>query len=134
MTLDIEALIEEISSSKVHDTREIKEMEIGQVVRQGDIYITKVPSNHKKGPLKESHQLATGTSKGSRHEADRNFLVYEGVKIPSGFEEGTFLGPCIVTSKGGTITHPEHAWCKLPKGTYQITHQTDLRTRQRARD
>ena len=124
----------EIEQVTDHRTRTIETMEIGQCVRQGDIYITKVKDDHKHGGIVEDHQLAMGTSKGSRHVADRNFIVFKGNTLPEGVMEGTFLGPCIQTDVRAEIQHPEHSWVSLPAGTYQVTHQTDLKTRQRALD
>lgn len=122
--------------ARVTDTRvrEVESMKIGDVVRQGDIYITRVAKNHKHGGLTENRQLAMGNSKGSRHMADENFTIFKGTTLPAGFMDGTFLGPFIETEVRANIMHPEHSWVSLPAGCYQITHQTDLKTRQRVLD
>lgn len=134
-TVDIFSNLEtEIAKMTDSRTRRISEARLGCPIRQGDIYIHPVASNHPRGGILESHQLAVGTSKGSRHMADENFTVYRGTTLPDYVAPGTFLGPLIVTDRISTITHPEHPWVELPAGTYQITHQTDLRTRQRAKD
>lgn len=103
-------------------------------VRQGDIYLTKVPDNHAHGKETLDHQLAMGNSKGSRHMADDGFEVFIGTTLPKCFREGTFLGPCIKNKSRATVEHPEHAWMSLPAGTWQVTHQMDMRTRQRMAD
>lgn len=124
----------EVAKAVSQRARRFPKIPMGKVVRQGDIYIVRVPDDHPHGGIRESHQLAFGTSKGSRHMADRNFVCYEGTALPKGAMAGTFLGPCIQTDCEATIEHPEHAWAIIPAGTYQILHQTDLQTRQRALD
>lgn len=131
MFTEVKSEIAQVTDARV---RHIEEMKIGQIVRQGDIYITMVDESHAHGGICESHQLAMGTSKGSRHMADQNFMVHKGTKLPEGFLEGTFIGPFIKSEVRAQITHPEHSWVSLPAGCYQVTHQTDLKTRQRALD
>jgi len=132
--IDFAKFEQEVAQTISHRERRFKSIPVGKCVRQGDIYIVRVKDNHPHGGIRESHQLAFGTSKGSRHIADRNFVVYEGTTLPKGVAAGTFLGPCIQTDCEATIEHPEHAWAIIPAGTYQILHQTDLQTRQRALD
>lgn len=133
-TIDFAKYSEEVAASAVHRTREIAEFPIGKHIRQGDVYIVRVKDDHPHGGIRESHQLAFGNSKGSRHMADSNFICYEGTQLPPKVTEGTFLGPCIQTDVRATITHPEHCHFVIPAGTYQICHQTDLQTRLRAQD
>jgi len=138
-------LVQEIQAVFANLEQEIKDLTkdcvrhfplfpIGKKCRQGDIYIHRVEDNHPHGGIQESHQLAFGSSRGSRHIADESFIVYKGTTLPGKVAPGTFLGPCITTETGGMIKHPEHGWCEIPAGTYQVTHQTDLKTRQRALD
>lgn len=120
---------------KVDGLRDCRNMKIGQVARQGDIYIHKVKDAHVHGELTQNHQLAMGITLGSRHIADGNFKVYEGTTLPEWVERGHFLGPCIVTDKDtALISHPEHSNVALSKGTYQVTHQMDIRTMRRVQD
>lgn len=115
--------------------RDCRKMEIGKVVRQGDIYIHRVPENHPCGNLLKNHQLAMGVTLGSRHIADENFTIFKGTHLPEWVDRGHFLGPCIKTDKEtALITHPEHANVALGPGCYQITHQMDIRTMERVAD
>lgn len=125
--------IMESAESNIQDERFIKTMKVGEVVRQGDIYIHKVAANHKRGNRQTHNQLAQGTSKGSRHMAESPAICYEGTTLPS-YAKEAFLGPMIESTQRFTISHPEHAHISLGAGCYQITHQMDARTLQRVRD
>lgn len=133
---NLQETIEKVTSSaqfNIEDERFIKKMEIGQVVRQGDVYIHSVEANHKHGEVAKNNQLAIGNSKGSRHYAESPAKVYEGNTLPS-WCNNSFMGPCVVSDHRFTVSHPEHANISLPAGTYQITHQLDARTLERVKD
>jgi len=126
---------EKAEKVRVDGLRDCRNLQIGQVVRQGDIYIHKVDQSHNHGDEVSDHQLAMGITLGSRHIADENFKVFKGTTLPEWVERGNFLGPCIVTDKDtAMVSHPEHANVALGAGTYQITHQMDIRTMRRVRD
>ncbi len=134
-TMTMTEFKEKAGKVRVDGLRDCRAMQIGQVVRQGDIYIHKVDAAHPRGKETKNHQLAMGITLGSRHIADDNFTVHEGTTLPSWVERGHFLGPCITTTKDtAMISHPEHANVALGPGCYQVTHQMDIRTMQRARD
>lgn len=118
----------------VQEIRTIEKIERGQFVRQGDIYIHRVYDDHPRGAKLESHQLALGDSTGSRHIAEAPADCFTGIRPPGGGDVQAFLGPLIVSLERFTVTHPEHAHFSLPAGTYQVVHQLDGRTRQRAID
>lgn len=128
---EIERLAKENARQEV---REVKVIAIGGVVRQGDIYLHRVADKHPRGKARKSRQLALGNTMGSRHVAAAPAKVFEGTAKPDWCEARTFLGPCIVSDKPFTVTHPEHAHVELPAGTYQVTHQMDARTMERVRD
>lgn len=131
---EIERLAKE---NAVQEIRVIESIEIGKVVRQGDIYIHAVKADHKHGNAAKSRQLALGNSQGSRHVAAGNkfsVLVYDGTTLPEWCDRRTFLGPLVKAKKPFTITHPEHAHVRLPAGCYQVTHQMDARTMERVQD
>lgn len=143
-TTTTEIAIERIRKSAKHmpEVRVIKVMKIGQVIRQGDVYLEKVKDSH---PHKKEHkglQLAPGTSKGSRHCIHENpkiklFLPHEEFITIKG--KRFFQGPVIkagaeTTIESVLVTHPEHAFCKIPPGTYQTRFQTDIARQQRVRD
>lgn len=123
----------EAAEKAVAEVRKISAIEVGKVVRQGDVYIHRVADNHPHGELAKNHQLAEGETQGSRHIASENAQVYVGTKAPE-WAERAFLGPLIKSETAFLVTHPEHAHVQLPAGTYQITHQMDARTLERVRD
>ena len=113
--------------------REIETMKIGQAVRQGDIYLHRVPTNHAKGKA-VGPKLALGSQQNARHIAESPALCYAGTTLPTGCTAGTFMGPVVVSDAPFCVSHPEHATVKLPAGTYQVTHQMDAWTLDRVRD
>lgn len=117
----------------VHEVRVFVKVAPGEIIRQGDVYIHRVPDGHAKGAERTDRQLAIGTSRGSRHVAELPSVVYEGVTAPPGCRS-TLLGPRIVSGERFVVTHPEHAHVSLPAGHYQVTHQMDARTMRRVED
>lgn len=98
---------------------------VGDVVRQGDLYLVcleSLPSG-----VKHQRQLAPGTSQGSRHVAEGDCAVYlpkepsavariiaktAGADVPV-----ELIGPMVECLGETTITHPEHGHRILPAGT-----------------
>lgn len=116
------------------EVRDFTGAEVGQVARQGDIYIARVAGDHRFGKPCGT-KLAMGNTQGSRHVAEGDVRCFEGTHAPSWCEAGTFLGPFIsVGAGGGVVTHPEHAHIALGEGCYQVTHQMDAATRDRVVD
>lgn len=128
-----ELIQEKAKELAVQDKRTVLKMEVGQVVRQGDIYIHCVSPEHRRGAELKTRQLAMGESMGSRHIAEGAAKTYQGIQAP-GWAETDLLGPCIVAELPFTVSHPEHAHIDLPAGVYQVTHQMDARTRKRVID
>ena len=128
--------VEAAAKSPNTETRRVEKIEVGQAIRQGDIYLTRINDGHPVGKRRKDHQLAPGTSQGSRH-----IVEGAGVKV---FEPGplrsslvapdALLGPIIVAEQAFAVTHPEHAHFDLPPGTYQCTFQKDARTLERVQD
>jgi len=115
------------------EVRDFRAAEVGQVARQGDVYVHRVEDDHPRGKPTGS-QLAVGHTQGSRHVVTGAAECFEGTLEPS-WCEGSFLGPLVVVGPGGaTVTHPEHAHISLGEGVYQVTHQLDASTRQRVTD
>mgnify|MGYP001575819991 FL=1 len=127
-------IVEKMNEVSINSSRIIHRMEIGQVVRQGDIYIHRVGDSHECGKKLESRQLAIGNTMGSRHVAEAPATIYEGATLPRWCDARTFIGPCVESAKRFVVTHPEHAHVELPPGRYQITHQMDARTMDRVQD
>ena len=116
-------------------TRHVHQIQVGQAVRQGDVYLVRVPDTHPHGATLAGRQLAIGTTRGSRHVAEAPAQVFAGTTAPQGLVN-PLLGPCVVVPEGerAIVTHPEHAHVSLPAGVYQVTHQLNPRTQQRVSD
>ena len=123
----------EADEKKVHETRRVERMSVGQVVRQGDIYVHRVSDEHERGAPMKTRQLVRGVTNGSRHVAESPAKAFEGKKTPE-WARNAILGPVLVSRKRFQVTHPEHAWLDLPAGVYQVTLQRDARTNQAVRD
>jgi hypothetical protein len=133
--MTLEKFKEKAEKIKVDGLRDCRNMPIGKVVRQGDIYIHRVADNHKHGKEIKNHQLAMGITLGSRHIADENFTIYQGTTLPEWVDRGHFLGPCIQNTRDTSLVeHPEHANVALGKGLFQVTIQIDIRTLSRVND
>lgn len=134
--MDTMTAVEQIKAAAALDTTETREcgnMKIGQVARQGDIYIHRVVANHPRGAA-VGPKLAMGDLMNARHIAEAPAECFAGVKAPDYCTAGTFLGPVIVSDKPFTVAHPEHAHIALGAGCYQVTHQMDARTLERVKD
>ena len=133
--VEAHAEIERLAKTNaVQEVRRIESIEIGKVIRQGDIYIHRVDAKHVHGKKLKNRQLALGNTMGSRHIAEAPARVCEGTTLPEWCDRRTFLGPLVESDKRFKITHPEHAHVDLPSGCYQVTHQMDARTMERVQD
>ena len=119
-----EALIEMRKSVETLDaskTERINAPSLGDVVRQGDIYLTCI-SNVKGGKETKNRQLAPGNTQGSRHILAGNVTVYEGVSFNQ--MASVLVGPAFKCNSDVTVEHPEHGHKVLPEGTvWQVTYQ-----------
>lgn len=139
--LEVFEKIEERSKSSIKKELIRDKMEIGQYVRQGDIYITRIPKITSNIEV-ESRQLAPGFTKGSRHIVidSPKIKLFKGYFGPSHFKGLNFpefaKGPQIKADVDLVITHPEHAHIKLLIGPacYQVTYQIDYERQQRVLD
>lgn len=119
------------SSESVKKHLVVKSIEVGQHVRQGDIYIRKIDAVTSNVKIK-TKQLAPGNSKGSRHIVDDHVKLYHGY---CGEEIQEFLkGPQISSETDFVVNHPEHANVTMPAGAYQVTYQTDFIRKNRVID
>jgi hypothetical protein len=101
--------------------RVIEVMDVGDEVRQGDLYITMIAGLPKGAtPVKRPQsQLAPGTTQGSRH----TLRSLDGVTIHELKNAGPLDGPILVCENGCAIDHPEHGNRVFPAGVYAITYQ-----------
>jgi len=140
-TITTETAIRQIQEAAKHlpEVRVITAMKIGEVVRQGDIYIERVPDIASKGKAVKSRQLAPGTTKGSRHIVDESPSVTLWESKPRLDNKAAFqVGPAIEAKGDFSITHPEHAWIKFVVGKktrfFQVWFQADFARKERAQD
>lgn len=123
--------IEKQAASHKNDDRFAHVVQIGEIIRQGDIYIERVEESETRGKATKEVQLAPGTSKGSRH-----ILRELGAGTVSVFESGIsdpLAGPVVCATERFEVTHPEHPNFSIPSGTYKITYQRDYAMEERAR-
>ena len=124
-------MIADFAESKAkNETRVVPSLLVGQTIRQGDVYLTRIESFKQKDYVAAGEQLAPGNSQGSRHCVDLN----AGVKCWKKKDGRVTEGPIVEAEGRFTLTHPEHAHFDLPGGIYQVTFQLDYATQQRARD
>lgn len=143
-----EALYRVVESIPDHTVRVIEEMQVGQVIHQGDVYLHRVADDWPRGKLLGTRQIAVGTTVGSRHiVVGDGYEVYEGKQLPdyvtfSKLDSRTreavrkeLCGPVVVLRRdGGALTHPEHADHQHPCGVYQVQYQLDGKTMVRVTD
>jgi hypothetical protein len=126
---------EEIRSD-AHET--IATLSPGDVVRQGDLYITCLATVPRGVSPAGTRQLAPGTSRGARHvvEGDCDVLQVperEAIaaleRVIPGADWHQFIGPVIRARGPVTITHPEHGDRTLPgDACYLVTYQRTCRS------
>ena len=123
-------------SIKSGESQTVGTASLGDVVRQGDLYLTVIevlPPSAKK--VKEK-QLAPGTTQGSRHvasaqlyEVDKREIAEAIVKanLKASMDVERFVGPVVVFDKASPVTHPEHGWVTMPAGSVcAVTYQRNL--------
>lgn len=114
--------IEQAAAVAKSGLRGISRIEVGQAIRQGDIYVRRIASLPAQlGKETPQRQLAPGTTQGSRHCVEGECRVYGSI---SAWDRLT--GPIIEALSRIVITHPEHAHFALPAGIYQVTYQRDF--------
>lgn len=115
--------IERAAKAARPQVRVIEAIKVGQAIRQGDIYVTRIAVLPAEAHARTNdRQLAPGTTRGSRHVVAGDVEVYT-------HDAGSWsrlIGPVIVASKRFRIDHPEHAAFDLPPGVYQVTFQRDF--------
>ena len=115
-------LLEMAGQVNHQECRVIDSMEIGQAIRQGDVYLVKVKEKPADLVPTLDLQIAKGETKGSRHilEQTPTLKVYK-LKSPSPLQ-----GPVIESKERINLTHPEHAHFSLPAGCYTSYYQQDF--------
>lgn len=128
-----------------------------QGVRQGDIYVIRLPNVSARSKLEEmlnatlnrydspnlklgevgaktdNLQLVAGSSIGSRHCISQEDASVVTIYTPAN-NASQFEGPVIVADSRFEIVHPEHAPYSLPEGVYQVIYQRDARSNMKVQD
>ena len=110
----------------------IEHIGINKYIRQGDIYIRRIEKITGTKKI-NNRQLATGSTKGSRHMVDDSVELFDGFIFLKNSPKFIF-GPQIKAKKCFLITHPEHADFILPAGNYQVSYQGDWIRQEKVRD
>lgn len=116
----VENVARQAETIRNDEEQKIELMDVGDEIRQGDIYLTKIESVPAKAkPSKFVTQLAPGNTQGSRHTIRNR----RGVKMYEVDGASALDGP-IIESKGVLcVDHPEHGNLVLPAGVYAVTYQ-----------
>lgn len=123
MTVAVNELRKSLERFDAAKTERIGSPSLGDVVRQGDLYLVCVKNmDGKKGVKENNKQLAPGTTQGSRHIAvgEMNYLDQGNYEdFPK-----VLCGPRFGCKTDVELQHPEHGNKILPKGTtWQVVYQ-----------
>jgi hypothetical protein len=120
--LEVWREIQEAARGHRPDVRRVATMEPGDVVRQGDVYLTCVAALPAGLRRARDGQLALGSTQGSRH-------VLRGDAARIGWPPASrspLQGPYIDSPEERVyVAHPEHGHLDLPPGRYSVTYQRD---------
>lgn len=120
--------------TKVRDATKI---EIGKCVRQGDVYLHRMPTPVTLTTKSTGErQVAVGTTMGARHVVEGDVKVYrEDVGRLPNWTDQILLGPVLMVGpEQATLTHPEHAHVEIGEGCWQVSYQLDWRTQRAVQD
>lgn len=123
--------------------QEIGTASLGDVVRQGDLYLTVIGKLPKSTKTMTGKQLAPGTTQGSRHCVSVQMYKVDKAEVTKAILKANpkatpdverFVGPVIVFDQSSPVTHPEHGWVTMPAGSVcAVTYQRDLDEEERER-
>lgn len=135
---EVQSQVEKIKNDEVASVGTVS---LGDVIRQGDLYIVAIGALPTQKTVRSDRQLAPGVSQGSRHVLDGDCRVFDGDKTQTAAlikkangaatpEE--LIGPVFQSSGEVTVTHPEHGDRILPGGecfavVYQRQHAEEIR-------
>jgi hypothetical protein len=137
--VDYQSQVEKIRASALEKidaakTQTIGSPSLGDVVRQGDLYLVCLDDNYQGEKVVHERKLAPGTSQGSRHVLEGDVTIWESnpVRINGEAVHEALRGPSFRCNEGSTLTHPEHGDMNLPNGTtwgvvYQRVHAEEVR-------
>ena len=111
------------SAEKMHSakTERIGSPSLGDVVRQGDVYLVCI-DRLPEGKETKDRQLAPGNTQGSRHIMEGDVTMVTGVRFKD--FNSALVGPAFKCNSDATVTHPEHGNKVLPQDTvWQVVYQ-----------
>lgn len=143
-TMTIEKALQQIkdyAANPLGEMRFVEEIEIGQAIRQGDLYAIRIEEIPEDAVKVETNQLVAGTSLGSRHTVGEGVEVFKGTNYGQVIivshkpkEVGYVVGYMTRSADRFPNDHPEHAHNSLPAGCYQWIQQLDTRTMKAVQD
>ena len=124
---DLRDSVESLDAAK---TETIGSPSIGDVVRQGDLYLVNIESLPA-GKKLEDRQLAEGNTQGSRHVVQGDVSLVSPEAAHPGIDR-VLCGPAFHCNEAAEVTHPEHGNKILPKDTtwrvtFQRAHAEEMR-------
>jgi hypothetical protein len=124
---DLRKSVESLDAAK---TETIGSPSIGDVVRQGDLYLVNIESLPA-GKKLEDRQLAEGNTQGSRHIVQGDVTLVSPDTAHPGIDR-VLCGPAFYCNEAAEVTHPEHGNKILPKDTtwrvtFQRAHAEEMR-------
>jgi hypothetical protein len=135
------------NAKRMPTPRDCSILQVGDVCRQGDVYILRVGAKSgiaSLGAVIESRQLAPGHSNGSRHiVAESPKVAIRKASVDLAKLEKAYgirlvdlqVGPAIEAKEEWSLTHPTHPFCnQFPADIYLTIYQIDFATKQRALD
>jgi hypothetical protein len=134
MTMTMEKALVELRKSveDMHGAKpeRIGSPSLGDVVRQGDLYLVCIDRLPENGVPTNNRQLVPGTTQGSRHVVEGQCKIVEKVQYKD--RHVALCGPAFTCESDVTVTHPEHGHKILPAGTswhcvYQQAYADEIR-------
>lgn len=115
------------------ETAVIGTVSVGDVVRQGDLYLVVIERLPEKKTPTGNKQLAPGTSQGSRHVLVGECRVFdpdkdESLELINEAAKGLkvsveLIGPVFESKAEIEVDHPEHGNRIIPAGAYAVVYQ-----------
>jgi len=123
---ELRSSVEGLNAAK---TERISAPSLGDVVRQGDIYLVCLDALPSGKPTKDT-QLAPGNTQGSRHILVGDATIVKEVTFRD--INSVLTGPAFKCNSDVEVTHPEHGNRILPEGTiwqvvYQLSHSEEVK-------
>lgn len=134
ISVTVEELRRQAEEIRNDETQTVGTVSVGDIIRQGDLYLCCVTGLNPEGYQIDNRQLVPGVSQGSRHILDGDAQVFRGepeklsallaqanadLQVPA-----ALIGPFFITGARCELTHPEHGHFVLPEGeTFIAYHQ-----------